>query len=310
MTKIHHTSFAIGTLLSLAAGACTAPTDATPTADPDSKTGPVGKTTDEPVAQTASALGGGLPRGTGCNGYPCSHELSWFGDHAHYVFDSTGDNHVILGNLNGGRWPQQDNHSGTFDAFGLAPGAMYYFQSQVNGGGCTSGGCAWSAWTPYAYLYIPDTGGAWLDSDTGLDEVTRQPEDPNSAFSAGFESFSGGTRDLKVCSVNFVDGQHVGRWFDGFCHIGWGGHEEVLTGSMILDRVDADVAWVWNNQPNWQANAIAGGWQNGPQYICRTWTANFQGLQPGKVVDGGCSIGWGNAEIWSASFQVLSRNAL
>ncbi len=79
---------------------------------------------------------------------------------------------------------------------------------------------------------------------------------------------------------------------------------------MILERVSSDVGWVWNNRDDWRANAISGGWQNGPQYICRFWTPRFQGLQPGKVVGNACSIGWGNSEVFSSTFQVLSRNAL
>ena len=85
MTMTYRAPFTMAALL---LAACTAPIDTTATSAQDSKTG------DGPVAETASALGGGQQRTSACNGYPCVYELSWFGDHAHYVFESTGDNHV------------------------------------------------------------------------------------------------------------------------------------------------------------------------------------------------------------------------
>jgi hypothetical protein len=36
--------------------------------------------------------------------------------------------------------------------------------------------------------------------------------------------------------------------------------------------------------------------------ICRAW---YYGLQPGKVVNGGCSFPWGGAERWASQFEVL-----
>ncbi len=60
----------------------------------------------------------------------------------------------------------------------------------------------------------------------------------------------------------------------------------------------------WNGRL--PANAIQGGIdQNGtvPLYICRA--RHINGVHPGKLLNGKCSIGWGGSEVVHHRFEVL-----
>jgi hypothetical protein len=252
---------------------------------------------------------------------PCITSLSWIrdasgvGGHVNFQWSSWGfggGDNVIVSNQNVPGILQTGSAYGSYpgyDAYGLPPGAMYAFKAET----CQHENywfrCdQWSQWSVPGDIYVPDAGTHWMDTQFWLLQDTAQRVDPTQAWSGGWElTGNGTTRDLKVCSVQFVDGQHVGRWFDDGCHIGWGWGEHVLPNAMVLMNVDPNLAWEWNNVTNWQSQAVVGGWQNGPEYICRAWTQGFQGIHPGRVYDGACHVGWGNQELVFSQFQVLTR---
>lgn len=68
---------------------------------------------------------------------------------------------------------------------------------------------------------------------------------------------------------------------------------------------ESKIAWVpWSGML--PRGAVEGGLDNNwttPLYVCRGTYTN--GVHPGKLVPGGCSIGWGGNEVTLRKFEVL-----
>jgi hypothetical protein len=204
----------------------------------------------------------------------------------------------------------------TGDPFKLSPGSDYWFMVQ----GCIEAinywpwgtGCKiWSDWTFPLILYTPDTGTHWYDSDSA-------GRGPNDGWAAGFEVANGQYRNLEVCAVEFFDGTlqstQLGQYHDKQCFFPYAGVEQVYLGAMVLDTLDANVGWAWNNTDNFMQNAVAGGWEKGhPLYVCRAWytdpnNRNNIGYHPGKVIGNSCDISYNGAEIFVGGYWQVLRH--
>ncbi|MFH1058797.1 MAG: DM9 repeat-containing protein [Pseudomonadota bacterium] len=121
---------------------------------------------------------------------------------------------------------------------------------------------------------------------------------PEGAVRAGFVPES----DLYVCRGKHRDGVHPGKFFNGRCNVGWGGHEVSLEDFEIL--VDRDqVRWVPESPqpPAWLF--AAGQGPAGELAVCRVF--HRDGVHIGELRQGRCSIGWGGRELGVAPFELL-----
>jgi|GEM_PF-1800811 len=119
-------------------------------------------------------------------------------------------------------------------------------------------------------------------------------------FPGGWE----GKRKLFVCRARYRGGMHPGKVVAGRCNIGYGGREVALAGYQQLVASKGMVTWVRAARGAIPRGAVQGGQENrAPLYVCR---ANHAGGQhPGKIVGGGCNIGYGGQELVKRQYDVL-----
>jgi hypothetical protein len=88
-----------------------------------------------------------------------------------------------------------------------------------------------------------------MQYDHSLIESPRWvPPQPGEGFwggvtvQVGWEGYVGSTR-MRVCMAKYTDGFHLGKEWDGKCHIGWGGKEVAVSDYTILRLSFNKVAW-------------------------------------------------------------------
>lgn len=258
----------------------------------------------EEVGRARQALGGQLTsanRPPCLSDRPCPSELYAYSNFIHFAFtNANGNNNIAWGITDAWHGPTVPNSSGILDVQNPQVGALYDFSAQD----CVTHWFAPSTCSPWSekrFIYVPPYNTWWDDTD---DPATSSiPK-----WVAGSEPVAGGgTRFFQACSVHYAGGQHVGKYFDGYCHIGWGGREVSLTGSMVMTAVWCGVEWTSLFYGAVGDDAIVAGYENGqPQYLCRAFFAG--GMHPGKFVAGGCNFAWGGAEQRNTvSYQMLTR---
>lgn len=110
---------------------------------------------------------------------------------------------------------------------------------------------------------------------------------------------------LFVCRASYRGGMHPGKLYNGYCNIGWGGNEIVMSHYEVLVS-RASLGWVSASYGSIPPGAIEGGYhQSGPLFVCQ---ADYNGgVHPGKVVGQNCNFGWGGREISVPYYNVLVR---
>ncbi|MFZ5584444.1 MAG: DM9 repeat-containing protein [Thermodesulfobacteriota bacterium] len=133
--------------------------------------------------------------------------------------------------------------------------------------------------------------------------VRYQGRLPEGAVRAGFVPES----DLYVCRGKHRDGVHPGKFFNGRCNVGWGGHEVSLESFEILvDRGQA--RWLPEADPLPEGVFAAGKGPQGELSVCRVF--HRDGVHIGELRQGRCQIGWGGAELGAAPYEVLAGGGL
>lgn len=142
---------------------------------------------------------------------------------------------------------------------------------------------------------------AWVDGPTHLQ---KDPQLASGVF-AGQE----GTRKMFVCRVKQSDGMHPGKFFDGYCNIGWGGKEisltsgyEVLVNTQPQNAKFLTQTWV---SPATAASATFTGGSVGTTAMRVARASYNNSVHPGKEWAGKCYIGFGGQEVAVAPYEVL-----
>jgi len=241
-----------------------------------------------------------------CLGGACVDSLADLGDgHLMFKFHHQPgfDYFNVLWGIVDTPFVQEENRSGQYDVFGAKIGALYQFHVED----CSSSPWPWpsvcTGFTAPTFIYVQDAGSHWIDSDFASQAQIDAAFVASTELAGGFGGFE---RPLRACSVHFNGGQHLGKFFDGACFIGWGGQEFALKGSMVLDHVADNVGWVWAHHGFNPGGAIAGGYENGiQQSVCLAFHEN--GFHPGKTIGDGCNVSWGGLEFHETDYQVLAR---
>lgn len=123
---------------------------------------------------------------------------------------------------------------------------------------------------------------------------------PSPAIVGGWEP----GRTLYICHGWHGGGLHPGKIVANNCNIGWGGKEITLNSYEVLVGDNSQVSWVDASYGGVPSGAVSGGSEPGRPnlYICRV---SYRGLQPGKLVEQNCNIGYGGDELTFHNYQVL-----
>lgn len=153
-----------------------------------------------------------------------------------------------------------------------------------------------------AVLLLAGTGAAaamespefsWIPSGYGLV--------PPNAVIGGFE----GKTKVPVCRARYRDGWHPGRLIGKTCRFAWGGREIIRGRYDVLVGPPDIYIWAPASSEKTPLGALVGGVARGGgrQLVCRL---EYQkDLQPGKVEDGLCKIGFNGEEVARAQYEVM-----
>lgn len=135
---------------------------------------------------------------------------------------------------------------------------------------------------------------------------------PGDSFSAGYENFNEGKRDLYVCRVSYNNEVHPGKVAGNTCYIPYWGKELTFSKFQVLNK---DFKWqdIDNSIPG---NSLTAGYEadknnrekplNHDLYICRG--EYKRNVIPGKVSGNICYIPFSGQEIPLFEYEVLTSD--
>jgi hypothetical protein len=118
---------------------------------------------------------------------------------------------------------------------------------------------------------------------------------------------AGGRGSLIVCRVNYDNGQHVGKVWDGTCNFGWGGRTLYSATYDVL--VDNHYRWETASTNGMPPNAVDGGDAGDAAGhtrlgICEVFNGGDNSWHPGKFYANKCNYAWGGSKTNNQGVEI------